>query len=129
DADNHVVLRFRMGLCLLGFERVQEASLVVRAGSRGVENTGTLRGESVNQSSDQTAGAAAHRRHTHNRLGLAIVYPAITYRRNQFVEVGSRRCFFAGELSGSDAVAAVSKGDDLAFQVPRGESFAHFLGQ
>ena len=96
---------------------------------RGIENTGTLRGESANQPRDQTAAAAAHRRHTHNCLGPAIVCPAATHRRNQLVEVGGRGRFFAGELSGGDAVAPVAKSDDLAFQVPRGESFRHVLGQ
>src|SRR5262249_37222041 len=83
----------------------------------------------VDQPGDQTAAAATHRRYARDRLRPAVVRPAATHGRNQFVEVGSRRGFFAGELTGSDPVASVAKGDDLTFEMPRGESFRHVLGQ
>lgn len=129
DADNRVVTRFRMKSRLFGCQRIQESSLVLRAGARGIEYAGAVRLESMDQPGDQATAAPTHRRHAHDCLGLAVVRPATTYCRYQLIEVGSRRSFFAGELSRGDLIASMAEGDDLAFQVARGESFGHVFGQ
>lgn len=96
---------------------------------RGVEYAGAVSGKGVDQSGDKAPAAATHRRHPHDRLGPAVFHPAATHRGDQFVEVGRGRRLFAGELAGRDPVATVAQGDDLAFQVPRGEPLRHVLGQ
>ncbi|MGH7168991.1 MAG: hypothetical protein ACRELG_01770, partial [Gemmataceae bacterium] len=114
---------------LLGFERVQESPFVLRASPGGVENTGALQGEAVNQPGDQAAATATHRRNAHDRLRPAVFDPTATHGGNQFVEVGSGRRFFARELTGGDRIPSVPKSDDLAFQVPRSEPLRHVFGQ
>jgi hypothetical protein len=84
----------------------------------------------LHQAADQFPTASAlHRRHADNRPGFAILPPPAANRRHQPLEIGTRRCLFAGELASRDRVAQLTEGHDFAFEVPGGKPFRHVFRQ
>ena len=110
--------------------RGQEPLLIRCAGSGGIEDPGALRSEGLQQAADQfPAASALHRGHADNRLRFAILQPPAANRRDQPLEIGTRRGLFAGELAGRDRVARLAEGHDFAFEVPGGKPFRHVFRQ
>src|ERR1700678_4528239 len=119
-----------MSASLLSFQGIQEPLLVRRAGSGGIEYPGALRRERLHQAADQFAASSAlHRRHPDNHLWFAVLRPAPANRRNQAVEIGTRRRLLAGELSSRDRVSRLTEGHDFALEVRAGKSLRHVFRQ
>ena len=89
----------------------------------------SLRAKRVNKPGHKSAAAAAHGWNPNDGFGFAVLHPPVRNSRDQSLVIRRGRRLFAGELSGCNFVAGLSKGDDLTMQLLRRESFRHVLSQ